>query len=492
MLKVARPHPIRRRGEQDGSAGQSNKTILAGILWRHTPLIAPYPDHEAQRVEALKRYEILDTEPEAPFDELVQLAAQICQVPIALISLIDPLRQWFKAKTGVAACHTSRDIAFCAHAILQRDMFEVPDALGDVRFATNPLVTGEPHIRFYAGVPLIDREGHALGTLCVIDRVPKRLSAQDKQALTVLGRQVVAQFELRLRHRQLAIHVAKLEQADSLRSTFLFAAEQALDGIAFLDETGRYTYMNHAHAAQYGYEPTALIGKSWRELYTAAEIAKIDTMAFPLLKEQGRWQGETIGRGRDGAPITTQVSLALFPDQERRSDWLLWISRKRLLITVENTLRSPECARPAQQPMPDRSAPSDPYPLHILLVEDMEDNRVLITLLLKALPYRLDLAENGAVGVKKFQAGQYDLVLMDVQMPVMDGYEAVHSIRAWEAEQGRDATPIIALTGNGLTEDIEKAQAVGFTAHLTKPIKKHTLLEAIQQHAIVRTKEAAL
>ena len=132
-------------------------------------MIAPHPENEQARVEALRRYEILDTDPEAPFDDLVELAAQLCQVPIALISLIDPLRQWFKAKTGVGVCQTSRDIAFCAHAILQRDIFEIPDALGDDRFASNPLVTGEPHIRFYAGVPLIDRDGYALGTLCLID-----------------------------------------------------------------------------------------------------------------------------------------------------------------------------------------------------------------------------------------------------------------------------------------------------------------------------------
>ena len=111
-------------------------------------VIAPQPEHEQARIEALRRYEILDTDSEAPFDDLVQLAAQVCQVPIALISLIDPLHQWFKAKTGAGVCQTPPDIALCAHAILQRDIFEVPDALGDERFANNPLVTGESHIRF--------------------------------------------------------------------------------------------------------------------------------------------------------------------------------------------------------------------------------------------------------------------------------------------------------------------------------------------------------
>lgn len=292
------------------------------------PLIAPYPDQEAERVEALRRYELLDTEPEAPFDELVQLAAQICQVPISLISLIDPLRQWFKAKTGVGVCQTSRDIAFCAHAILQRDLFEVPDALGDVRFATNPLVTGEPHIRFYAGVPLIDRDGHALGTLCVIDRVPKRLSAQQKQALMVLARQVVAQFELRLRDRQLATQVAKLAQSDFQRSQFLVAAEQTSDGIAFLDEAGRFTYVNRALAAWYGYEPSELIGKSWKDLFSDTWIAEIDNTAFAGLKETGRWQGKTVGCRKDGTPITTDVSLVLCREHACLGVWIVWISRE--------------------------------------------------------------------------------------------------------------------------------------------------------------------
>jgi CheY-like chemotaxis protein len=122
--------------------------------------------------------------------------------------------------------------------------------------------------------------------------------------------------------------------------------------------------------------------------------------------------------------------------------------------------------------------------VNILLVEDMEDNRVLVTLLLKALPYRIELAEQGAVGVEKFQAGQYDLVFMDIQMPVMDGYEAIRLIRRWEKEQQRHATPVIALTGHTDAADIEKAQAAGFTAHLTKPLKKAALLEAIQRYAV--------
>ena len=440
-------------------------------------MIAPYPENEQARVEALRRYEILDTDPEAPFDDLVQLAAQVCQVPIALISLIDPLRQWFKAKTGVGVCQTSRDIAFCAHAILQRDIFEVPDALGDDRFATNPLVTGEPHIRFYAGAPLIDRDGYALGTLCLIDRVPKRLSWQQKQTLTVLGRQVVAQLELRLRNRQLTRGTTNGEQA--IRAKFLFAFEQTSQAIAFLDQTGRYTYVNRAHAAMYGYEPSELLGKSWKDFHAEPCIDALDTKVFPLLLKESRWTGDIVARQKNGTALALDVFLVLFPGHTQSSDWLLWLSRDPKPPRASAVLPA---AKPVTQPAPDQS-PSQPASLHILLVEDMEDNRVLVSLLLKAFPYRLDLAEHGAAGVEKFQSEQYDLVLMDIQMPVMDGYEAIRLMRRWEKEQQRNETPILALTGNTQEEDIGKAQSAGFTAHVTKPLKKTTLLEAIQRYA---------
>lgn len=161
-------------------------------------MAAPAPSTEAARVAALDRYAILDSEPEQSFDDLVILAAHICQVPMAMLSLVDDHRQWFKSKVGVQVGETPKEASICAQAIQQNNLFIVPDTLQDSRFRDNPLVTGEPHIRFYAGAPLINDDGYALGTLCVLDREPRELDAAQREAVNALGRLALRQMELRL------------------------------------------------------------------------------------------------------------------------------------------------------------------------------------------------------------------------------------------------------------------------------------------------------
>lgn len=176
---------------------------------------APVCRNEARRLKILWQYDVLDTVPEEIFDDLTELAARICEAPIALISLVDEKRQWFKSKVGISINETSRDVSFCAYAITQENLFIIPDATLDPRFAKNPLVTSDPKIRFYAGAPLITPDGHALGTLCIIDKVPRELREDQKQALRILARHVVSQLELRRRSRELTEARAHGEQLKS-------------------------------------------------------------------------------------------------------------------------------------------------------------------------------------------------------------------------------------------------------------------------------------
>jgi PAS domain S-box-containing protein len=177
---------------------------------------APLPPDEELRLNELRNYHILDSAPEQEFDDITLLASRLCGTPIALISLIDENRQWFKSKVGMMARESTRDISFCAHGILQSGVFVVEDARADERFADNPLVTGGPELRFYAGSPLITPGGRALGTLCVADIVPRRLNLDERQALQALSRQVVTQLELRRNVAQLRLTEKSLDERNLL------------------------------------------------------------------------------------------------------------------------------------------------------------------------------------------------------------------------------------------------------------------------------------
>jgi signal transduction histidine kinase len=183
------------------------------------------PENEEERIKELHKFKIMDSEFEKDFDNIVELASLICDVPISLVTLLDGSRQWFKAKKGINVRETSRDISFCGHAINQNDMFIVEDTSEDERFSDNPLVVEAPHIRFYAGMPLRSENGFNLGTLCVIDSKPKKLSANQKRALEILSNQVTKLIELRDKKNQLQDRVhyidaqnEKLESLNKLNS----------------------------------------------------------------------------------------------------------------------------------------------------------------------------------------------------------------------------------------------------------------------------------
>ena len=214
-------------------------------------MTTPRPATEPQRLAALRRYEILDTPPEQAFDDIVVLAAQVCRTPFAMLSLVDDERQWIKSRVGQRFGGTARELAFCSHVVLAPDrIMEISDARADLRFSQNPFVKEQDGIRFYAGAPLVTPDGHALGALCVIDQTPQRLSEEQREALRILSRRVIAQLELRRRTRELEAEITdrrRSEQALEHSERFLQSTLDALTAeIAILDGAGVIVAVNAA------------------------------------------------------------------------------------------------------------------------------------------------------------------------------------------------------------------------------------------------------
>ncbi len=237
------------------------------------------PANEEIRLARLKEYRILDTDPEKRFDDLAFLASYICQTPVAMISLIDADRQWMKSVVGYPALVLPRDISFCAHTIMEPEMLVVEDAVRDERFANNPLVVQEPLVRFYAGVPVFSYDGLALGSLCVLDRTPRKLSPEQLQALKALSHQVHDQMELRRSLGELKaamdeqIHAQELIRRD--RERFRDILETSRDGI-LVEKDERIAFMNTAYAKLFGCEsPDELMGLHISELAAPDDLERL-------------------------------------------------------------------------------------------------------------------------------------------------------------------------------------------------------------------------
>src|SRR5258708_31451559 len=260
---------------------------------------APTHPHEDARLEAVRAYEILDTAPERQFDDIVLLASAICRTPIALISIVDAERQWFKARKGLLDAETPRDVSFSAHAILSDGVFEVSDSALDPRFADNPLVTGEPHIRFYAGAPMITGQGLPLGTVCVIDVEPRRLTDEQKEALQTLARHVVALLELRRR----------VEERDRAEERYRSLFENHPMPVWVYDlPTLRFLAVNDAAVLKYGYSRDEFLDMTILDIRPESEreamLYQVETLRRNWHTRQSAWTHFT----RGGLPVEVEIT----------------------------------------------------------------------------------------------------------------------------------------------------------------------------------------
>lgn len=296
-------------------------------------IIAPYPHNEQARLATLKQYDILDTESDPALNAMVQLASYICQTPIAAISLIDERRQWFKASAGLDVTETPRDIAFCSHAIIQEDPLVVQNALLDDRFFDNPLVTSDPEFRFYAGVPLTTAKGHHLGTLCVIDRIPRTLTPEQLNAIKVLAQNVMAHLDLQIAYKNAGKYIDDLQMSEMIFNT-------ASEAILVTDGNNTIVLINPAFTLITGYSPNEVIGRHYSILYSKSQSTKFYQIVLQTLNDTGHWDGELWATRKNAEEYvqslsvnsilnsdgTKRLHVGIFSDvtERKRKDELIW------------------------------------------------------------------------------------------------------------------------------------------------------------------------
>ena len=286
------------------------------------------PPNEPERLEALSRLDVLDTPAEAAFDRITALAARVFDVPMALISLVDSERQWFKSHHGLDVCQTSRDVSFCAHAIQKPDVFFVPDATLDARFRDNPLVVGTPHIRFYAGAPLISRDGQALGSLCVLDSRPRDLSDDERHTLRDLAAVVVDELELRLGARRLEQEsLVRRETQKALSQAqirFQSAFEMSATGMALVSPSGRWLQVNACLCRMLGYSESQLRGKTFQDITFPEDLQSDLQLVEQLLAGQiGFYELEKRYIRGDGTLIWAAINVALARDEAGQASYFV-------------------------------------------------------------------------------------------------------------------------------------------------------------------------
>lgn len=556
---------------------------------------APTPDRESSRLCALYDCGVLDTAPETSFDDLTRLITRICGVPMALVSLVDADRQWFKSRVGVEDTETPREISFCAHVVAQGRRLIIEDASRDPRFSDSPLVSGAPHIRFYAGVPMRTSDGHTLGSFCVLDNKPRKLDPWQLEALEALARQASSQLELRRAVRRLDSARAEIDRARVLakkanqaKSEFLanmshemrtplsailgfadllhgheLSGEAAGEGLNTIRRSAEHLMalindlldLAKIEAGELALNSSAF--NPWDALRdgTALVRSKAETKGLSLLLQKGEGVPDLVSgdatrvrqalahvlsnavkfteRGAvhariDGAAgrlvFTVEDSgIGMSPDElgrlfkpfsqadgspsRRFGGAGLGLSlTKRLVETMGGTIEAesqpqrgttltitlplPAAAAPTERPA--APAPTRLDGVRVLLAEDGEDNQRLLRHVLERAGAFVHIAQNGAEAVEAAlgasQSPQpFDLILMDIQMPIVDGCTATRRLRA-EGYTG----PIVALTAHAMAGDRERCLRCGCDDYTTKPIDRKDLLARCAKWASAQSKAVAV
>ena len=535
------------------------------------------PYNESERLDILKRYSnMLEALPGYAFDDATSLVSYICGVPIAYIAFIDENRQWFKSEIGLGFSIVPREITFSRYTIMDSSLVEIQDTLLNERFKDDPDVKGGLKIRFYAGMPLITPDGHAVGVLCAADHEPRSLNENQKRALHIVARHVITTLELGIKNNELLRQKKIAESAVLAKESFLanmsHEIRTPLNAIIGFTELLSGTPLDKQQQAfiqdvQTAGENLLLIvndildlskiesgglslekqpfnlKKSLRHVYDLLKVKTADGVEFNLYLDaelpdvitgdQGRLNQIMVNLAGNALKFTNEgeVTISVKNKGETEDSYTIRFSVKDTGIGIpkehlesiferftqgqEDTTRkfggtglglsivkelvklhdskiqvkSREGAgseffftttykKPANVKENPKLLPvNDLGRLKILLLEDNRLNQKLAQNVIEGFGFEIDIAENGDQGIKLLSENQYDLVLMDLQMPARDGYQTTHYIRS----ELKNEIPIIAMTAHSLADEHHRCLNAGMDGYVPKPFKQHELLEAIKQ-----------
>ena len=430
-------------------------------------------EFEQSRLQALLGYRVLDTPADPAFDRLTALAADLFDAPIALVSLIDDERQWFKSRVGLDACQTPRDQAFCAHAI-QLDagsVMVVEDAALDPRFAENPLVTGEPGIRFYAGAVLTSPGGYNLGTLCVIDTKPRPegLSDRDAGRLRALAQVVIDELELARATRQAVEQRRLLALAETVSGVGHWRHVIKTGEVRWSDEV----YRIHGVTRE-SFNPAY---NEVVEFFAPEDRATVDALVMGAMATGEGYDFQMNLRRADGETRVVVSRAVCELDETGAVEAMFGVFQD--VTDHVDALRAGHAAAAGAVPSHDVARPRL-VNAKVLLADAAAANRELVGGVLTQLGLEVETVEDGAAAVDAVSRGDFDLVLMDIRMPGMDGLAATRAIRALGGDFKR--LPILALTANVEPAHLKLCAEAGLNGHVAKPIDFAVLLAELVRH----------